>query len=102
MIEKSLEELKEDFKNRPVIEYDLPKFIRNTEERIASYKSQLEEVSRDKVHFPPDDKNVIWFKAFLREEKSINQSFLKDLIKERTKEIIEENTYETQMKNRHL
>ena len=69
-----------------IMAYSLTKLISNTEERTMCYKQLLEEVGRDKEHFPPTDEFVIWFKSHLREEKSRNQSLLKELIEEKTYE----------------
>lgn len=65
---------------------ELKELIKNTEERVASYKKMLEDVSRDKINFPPTDEFVEWYKSFLREFKNLEQSLLKDLVEEKTNE----------------
>lgn len=65
---------------------ELKASIRNAEIRIASCKNMLEEVSRDKIGFPPEDEIVIWYKANLREKKNYEQICLKILIEEKTYE----------------
>jgi hypothetical protein len=57
-------------------EDDLKMFIRNTEERIADYKKQLEDLFKDKT-IDKNDENFIWLKEFLREQKNFEERQLK-------------------------
>jgi hypothetical protein len=63
---------------------ELKVLIRNSEERVKSYKTLLEQVNRDKNSFPPGNEFVIWYKSILRENKNREEKWLKDLIDERT------------------
>ncbi len=65
---------------------ELKILIKNTEDYVAFYKKMLEEVSRDKIAFPPDDEIVDWYKALLREGKNSEQVRLKNLTDEKTHE----------------
>ncbi len=65
------------------LELDLKQLIRNSEERFISYKKLLEEVFKDKINFPLEDKLTIWYKEYLRESKSNEENYLKKLIKEK-------------------
>lgn len=68
------------------MEKNLKQIIKNTEERLISYKKLLEESNRDKKSFPINDELVEWYKSLLREYKNLDQNFLKKLIEEKTYE----------------
>lgn len=63
---------------------ELKQYIRNTEERFKSYKTLLEEVNKDKIHFPANNPFVEWYKTLLRENKNFEQTLLKKLVEEKT------------------
>ena len=65
---------------------ELKTLIKNTEDRVTSYKELIEMVSCDKLTFNPNDELVIWYKQHLREEKNSNQIWLKKLVEEKTHE----------------
>ena len=66
--------------------YSLSQSIRNHEGFLINTKSLLEEISRNKDIYTPDDEFVIWFKQHLREFKNDVESTLKELILEKTYE----------------
>ncbi len=65
---------------------ELKELIKNSEERVASYKILLEQVGKDKVNFPPTDEFVEWYKSVLRDNKNLEQVRLKILTEEKTYE----------------
>lgn len=62
---------------------ELKTLIHHAETRFADYKKLLEDVSRDKAVFPPDNETVAWYKALIREQKNQEQSWLKKLVEEK-------------------
>ena len=60
--------------------------IKNSEERLISYKQLLGDVGRNRDIFPPDDGVVIWYKELLHWAKNDEEKWLKKLIEERTLE----------------
>jgi len=60
--------------------------IQNSEQRFISYKKLLEEVSRDKFNYPPNNEFVIWYKSHLRECKNSEELSLKKMVKDKTYE----------------
>ena len=61
--------------------------IKNTEERVAWYKSQLENISRYKKEYVAEDiskEDYDWYKEYIRDQKSTNERFLKSLVEEQT------------------
>ena len=85
MTKKTLEEVISEHKIVG-LEYDLSKSIRNYEGYLKDTKALLEEVSRDKITFPPTSEHTIWFRQHLREFKNEVESTLKELILEKTYE----------------
>lgn len=65
---------------------ELKELIKNSEERVASYKVLLEQVGKDKVNFPATDELVEWYKSILRDNKNSEQVRLKLLTEEKTYE----------------
>ena len=61
--------------------------IKNTEERIAWYKTQLGNISRYKKDYIDEDiskEDYEWYKDYIRDQKSTNERFLKELVEEQT------------------
>lgn len=52
---------------------------KHKEARYIWYKKQLEIVFKDKVHFPPLDEFVIWYKSHLREMKNLEETGLREM-----------------------
>ena len=59
------------------------KHIYNTEQRILNYNTLLKEVSMNKEVFDPEDKFVIWYKAYLRWQKNLEARNLRRMVLER-------------------
>jgi hypothetical protein len=60
---------------------ELKEMIRNSEQRVKEYKEMLSEVFRNKDIDYPD-----WYKQLLRDNKNHEESWLKELVKEKTYE----------------
>lgn len=60
-------------------EENLKILIRNTEDRYIWYKKEIESLFKNKNIWPVDDNFTIWYKEFLREEKNLSESHLKEL-----------------------
>jgi hypothetical protein len=61
----------------------LPKLIKNSEDRFKSYKQLLESVYKD-TEFDKESDFYIWYIKYLREMKNMEESWLKELIDEKT------------------
>ncbi len=62
------------------MEYDIKISIQNYEHMYVDTKKQLENVYKDKEHFPPADDLTIWYKEYLHWLKNLCKSEIKYLI----------------------
>ena len=62
---------------------ELKELIKNTEERLISYKILLEDVGRNKTIFNLDNE---WYKNDIRDFKNFEQQWLKKLSEEKRNE----------------
>lgn len=65
-------------------EQELKELVKNTEERFIWYKKEMENIGRNRDHFPPDDPFIQWYKAHVREMKNMEDTHLTKLREELT------------------
>jgi hypothetical protein len=56
--------------------------INRIEKRVADYKILLEQIGRNRDLYPPQDENVQWLRALVREQKNQEESNLASLREE--------------------
>lgn len=65
-------------------ETELKKSAQLYENLYIDYGKQLEGLFKDKISFPPTDEITIWFRGFLKDEKSFCEHMMKRLKEELT------------------
>lgn len=65
------------------MEYSLKELVKQSEERFIWFKKELSSLYSQRDVFDPDDEFTIWYKSYLREQKTINESWMKSLVEER-------------------